>query len=101
MLGEVRFARAKVNGAPTSLLIEAHLDAAPSHVLADHATATVRVFQMVVNDVGIGTPDQFRFIGQTQTTKRYCNVELAMRDVIGLPLPSTYEGFNKVDGCSH
>jgi hypothetical protein len=99
VLGVVRFARAKVNGAEAGVLIVADLDDAPSGVLADHATATVRIYRLLRGD-GVGvTTDVFEPVAALHTDKRYCNAELALRDTLGLPLAADYAGANRVDGC--
>lgn len=100
VLGTIRFARGRVNGRAASLLLDVHLDEAPSGVLADHATATVRIFQLLATDDAPGdSPYEFRLISATHTSKRYCNAELALSEVLKLPLASDYAGFNRVDGC--
>jgi hypothetical protein len=99
VLGVVRFARAKVNGAEAGILIVADLDTSPSGVLADHATATVRIYRLVRGG-GVGaTTDVFEPVAAIHTDKRYCNAELALRNTLGLPLPPDYAGANRVDGC--
>lgn len=99
-LGVVKFARAKVNGVPTSILIDAHLDAAPSGVLADHATATITTYRLVHTDGLPGsTPDVFEPVSTIHTTRRFCNADLALHETLGLPLSSDYGGANQVDGC--
>lgn len=100
VLGAVRFATGRIAGRPVSLLIEADLDEAPSGVLADHATATVRWYRLDHDGEAIGrTTDEFVPIGLVRTTKRYCNADLALRDVAHVPLAAGFGGANKVDGC--
>lgn len=100
VIGTVRFARGRVRGKLESLLVEAHLDRSPSGVLADHATATVRLFALRrhVGEVG-ETTESFVPLGLAHTTRHYCNVELAVRDTLGVPLPAGYAGANRTDGC--
>lgn len=45
------------------------------------------------------TTESFVPLATAQTTKRYCNVEPAVRDTLGLPLPVGYSGVNRIDGC--
>lgn len=99
-LGAVRFATGRLAGRPVSLLIQADLNKSASGVLADHATATVRWFRLDHDSDAIGrTTDEFVPIGTVVTTKRYCNAELALRDVAGVPLLPNYDGANRIDGC--
>jgi hypothetical protein len=99
-LGVIRFARAKVNGKPASILIDAHLDDAPSGVLADHATATIRIYQLSRADEPVGdTPDVFKLISTLHTTRRFCNAEMALKVALDVPLSADYGGANQVDGC--
>ena len=100
VLGVVQFARARLAGKPVTLLIKADLDEAPSGVLADHATATVRWYRLDHDDEAFGrTTDAFVPIGSVVTTRRYCNAQLALRDVAGVRLPRDFAGANAVDGC--
>jgi hypothetical protein len=100
VLGSTRFATARLAGRPATLLVRAFLDDAPGGVLADHATATVRWYRLDHDTDAIGrTTDEFVPIGEVRTTKRYCNVELALRDVAGFPLSPDFAGANRLDGC--
>ncbi|WP_375395391.1 hypothetical protein [uncultured Sphingomonas sp.] len=103
VLGAVRFATGRIDGKPATLLIKASLDEAPSGVLADHSTATVTWYRLdhATDEMDmIGrTIDEFISIGTVHTTGRYCNADLAMRDVAHVPLPSDFDGFNGTDGC--
>ena len=100
VLGAVRFARGMVNGHLATLLLQTELNEAPSGVLADHATATVRIFRLQATGSDPGdSPFEFRPIWSVTTTKRYCNADLAMSEVLSVPLPSGYGGPNRVDGC--
>jgi hypothetical protein len=99
-LGVVAFATAKIDGVTTSLLIDAHLDDAPSGVLADHVTATIKIYRLMRNPVPVGTINLFDPIAEIHTQQRYCNIYLALRDSLGLALPVGGEGpVNNVDGC--
>ena len=99
-LGTVLFARATLAGVRQTVLIAAHLDESQSGVLADHATATVNVYRLVKSDGQIGTtPDYFELAWSTQTTARYCNVDLALASALSIPLPKDYDAPNKKDGC--
>lgn len=100
VLGSVRFARGTVDGRSASLMLQAELNDAPSGVVADHATATVRVFRLEATG---GDPGDSRLelqpISSVTTTKLYCNAELALSQVLSVPLPRDYSGFNRTDGC--
>jgi hypothetical protein len=96
----VRFATGRIAGRRVSLAIRGDLDEVPSGVIADHATATIRWFRLVHRENAVGeAPDAFVPIGSLRTTRRYCNVDLALRDAAGIPLPRDYAGANRVDGC--
>ena len=100
VLGVVQFARARLGGKPVSLLIKASLNESPSGILADHATATVRWCRLDHDGDAIGrTTDEFVPIGSVTTTRRYCNAQLALRDMAGVALPRDFDGANAVDGC--
>lgn len=98
--GDVRFATARIAGKRVSLVVKGTLDWPPSGVTADHATATIRWYRLVHHGGDwIGPPDLFHIIGTAHSNKRYCNVDLALRDVAGIPLPSDFAGANRIDGC--
>jgi len=99
-MGVVRFARARVDGIDRSIFIDAHLDPEPEHAFADHNTVTIRIYQLLraSNDVG-STPDVFRPILTMYGAKRYCNADLALHQMLSVPLAPDYAGANQVDGC--
>ena len=97
---DVRFATARIDGNPVSLAIEGSLDEAPSGIIADHARATITWYRLVHRVDAVGeAPDAFVPIGSVRTIRRYCNVDLAMRDVAAVSLPRDFGGPNRVDGC--
>lgn len=98
-MGAIRFARARIDGAAATILIDAHLDYTASRPLADHETATIRIYRLFRNDEGaLGNPDIFAQVAVLKTTKRYCNVQLALRDTLHIPLDG-FAGANETDGC--
>lgn len=100
VLGAVRFATARLAGKPVSLLIRAALNESVGGVPADHATATVRWYRLDHDGDAIGRPtDEFVPISMVTTSRRYCNAELALRDVAGVALPHGFGAANRVDGC--
>ncbi|UAK23341.1 hypothetical protein [Sphingomonas nostoxanthinifaciens] len=100
VLDAVRFAHGQANGRPASLMVESRLDDPPSHIPADHATATIRIFRLEATGGAPGeSPLEFRLIATRRTGKRYCNADLAMAQTLSLPLPTTYGGPNRIDGC--
>jgi hypothetical protein len=100
IIGVVRFAKARVDGADQSILIEASLDAEPGRAFADHEPVTVRIYQLFRTDGAPGsTPDVFKPILTMQETRRFCNADLALHQILDLPLAPDYAGPNQVDGC--
>ncbi len=100
VFGTVRFARGTVDGKPASLLLRAALDDLPSGIPADHASATVQIFRLEGTNGDPGdSPLEFRRVSSVTTAKRYCNAELALSQVLAVPLPADYGGPNKIDGC--
>jgi hypothetical protein len=100
VLGAVRFVTARVAGVPATLLVTADLAESDGGVLADHAVATVRWFRLDHDADAVGRPaDEFVAIGKVRTVRRYCNAEVALRDVAMIPLPRDYAGANRTDGC--
>ena len=100
VLGTVRFARGLVDGRPASLLLEVLLDEAPNGVLADHATATLRIYRLDATDGGAGdSPFEFRLVSSDRSPKSYCNADLALSQMLDLPLSPNYAGPKPADGC--
>jgi hypothetical protein len=95
-MGAIRFARAKIDGVPQTILIDAHLGFDAGRPFADHETATIRIYKLFRSD--IGQPDMFSQVAVLKTTKRYCNILLAMRDMLHIPL-GQFAGANETDGC--
>lgn len=99
VLGVVRFARARIDGQPASIVISAHLDWTPGRPLADHEKATITLYRLTSNGDGVGPPLSFVPVTRLHSDKRYCTVELALRDVLGLALQADYAAPNRLDGC--
>lgn len=100
VLETVRFARARVDGAPATVVIRADLGESTSGVLADHAPAEVKIYRLESPGVEVGTtPDVFRLIATVRPTGRFCNADMALHTVLGLPLPAGYAGGKAPDGC--
>jgi hypothetical protein len=99
VLGTTRFVRATVAGQPASLMVSARLDWTEGKPLAEHELATVKVYRLTRNDDGVGPPLSFQKIATLRSARRYCNADLALRDVLGVPLPKDYAGADGVSGC--
>jgi hypothetical protein len=100
VLQTVRFARAIVDGAPATVVIRADLGESASGVLADHAPAEVKVYRLENPGVEVGTtPDVFHLIETIRPPGRFCNADMALHTVLGLPLPPHYAGGKAPDGC--
>jgi hypothetical protein len=95
ILGSIRFARAQIDGVAQTVLIDSFLNYDSGRPLADHETARIRMFKLVRSEDG-GQPDMFVEISEMQTTKRYCSVEYAVRDVLHIG----GENLSGADGCS-
>ncbi len=100
VLETVRFARARVDGAPATVVIRADLGESTSGVLADHAPAEVELYRLENPGVEVGTtPDVFRLIETIRAPGLFCNADMALHTVLGLPLPAGYAGGKAPDGC--
>jgi hypothetical protein len=100
VLETVLFARARVDGAPATVVIRAHLGMGVSGAFADHAKAEVRIYRLENPGVEVGTtPDVFHLIATVRPTGRFCNADMALHTVLGLPLPPDYAGGKAPDGC--
>lgn len=100
VLQTVRFAHARVDGAPATVMIRADLGEAKSGVLADHAPADVSVYVLKSPGVDVGaTPDVFKLAFKVRAVGRFCNADMALHTTLGLPLPSDYAGGKGPGGC--
>jgi hypothetical protein len=94
----VRFVWTSQAGKRTPLVVKAARQIATSY--ADPSVTTVTVYSLRRSDGVFGTTtDYFGVLNEWKAGMRYCNAELALRDEVGLPLPSDYAGPNKIDGC--
>jgi hypothetical protein len=101
VLGTLRFARAKLDGAPAMVVIVAELGAAKSGVLADHAPVDISIYRLENPGVDVGTtPDVFRLVSKTRPAGVFCNADMALKTVLHLPLPADYAGGKAPSGCS-
>ena len=67
----------------------------------DRAETTISIYELRQNQGTFGTTrDYFTVTHRWKAKKRYCHADLALRDELGLPLPSYYGGPNKIDGCT-
>jgi hypothetical protein len=84
VISDVRFATAMLDGAPASILIVADRDIPLPH------TVQFGVYKLVdASSEGVGTTLLvFRLVKRFSTTAEYCNADLALSDVFGLPAPT-------------
>jgi hypothetical protein len=100
VLETVRFARAKLDGAPATVMIRADLSDASSGVLADHAPVDLRFYRLESPGVDVGTtPDVFHLVSKTRPPGLFCNADMALTTVLHLPLPKDYAGGKAPSGC--
>lgn len=98
----VQFARGRVKNHPENLLFIAHRedtkDLSPTPV-------TMEVYQFIdqpefiSGDGTMRTPQFYQKILTAQTTRTYCNTDMAMHLEWGFALPVDYNGSKKDDGC--
>jgi hypothetical protein len=100
VLGAVRFAKAKLDGAPATVVIRADLGESASGVLADHAPVDIRIYRLESPGVDVGTtPDVFHLVSKTRPPGLFCNADMALTTVLHLPLPKDYAGGKAPSGC--
>lgn len=101
VLETVRFARARLDGAPAMVVIRADLGEAASGVLADHAPVDISIYRLESPGVDVGTtPDVFHLVSMTRPAGLFCNADMALATVLHLPLPSDYAGGKAPSGCA-
>jgi hypothetical protein len=100
VLQTIRFARAKIDGAPVVVMIRADLGEAKSGVLADHAPVDIRIYKLEHPGVGVGTPpDVFKLVRKLRPKGLFCNADMGLNETLGLPLPTDYAGGKAPSGC--
>jgi len=95
----IRFARAKVDGRPATVLFVATRDTGTAPI-PDPAPVTFEVYRLAHNDGEVGyTVDYFTKIQEIKSTGKYCNAEMALRQQFGIPLTASYNGPQTAEGC--
>jgi hypothetical protein len=60
----------------------------------------VKIYRLESPGVAVGTtPDVFRLIETIRPPGRFCNADMALHTVLGLPLAPDYANGNAPDGC--
>lgn len=98
-LSAVRFVHARVSGTPATLLLEARRVVGQAPSLTEAMPVELNVWRLDGPSEDIGrTPDAFLLIGNTTTSRRYCNADVALSKEMGVPLPDgDFE--DTADGC--
>lgn len=95
-----RFARGKVDGEAATLLFVATRDLDVGAGIPGPSLVTFEVYRLARNDGDVGmTRDFFDPIQRTHSPTRFCNAEMALSRVFGLPLRRGYAGPQTADGC--
>jgi hypothetical protein len=101
VLGSVRFARAKLDGKPATIVIRADLADSASGVLADHAPVEIRIYRLDGPGIAVGTtPDVFDLVATIRPQGFFCNADMAIASVLHLALPAEYAGGKTPSGCA-
>ena len=94
----IRFARAQLDGHPTTLLLEA-IRTYPETPY-DPAPTAYDVYALTPNTEGPGrTTAYFRRIQHQDLPAKYCHAEAALSQASGLPLRPSYGGKDTPTGC--
>lgn len=100
VLSALRFGRRRSGGRPQTLAIRADLGPGAGGVLADHAPVVIKMFVLAAPGGSVGTtPDVFKLETTLHPEGRYCNADMALHVVLGLPLPADYAGGPAPSGC--
>jgi hypothetical protein len=93
-------ARARIEGAPAVILIEAILQAGSALSVSEPKPAEIRIYGLESPGIDAGTTrDVFRIIHRDAPAGRFCNADKALEQLLGLPLPADYLGSTRSDGC--
>ena len=100
-LEALRFARARWEGKPATLVIRADLGEASTGVLADHAPVDISIYRLDHPGLDVGTtPDLFHLVDRFRPAGLFCNADMALATVMHLPLPADYAGGKGPSGCA-
>jgi len=94
----IAFAYAKVDGAAAIVMIVGELDMRGAVAAYTPVPAQVSVFRLQ-EDLDFGDDFRFALIAQAHTTHCYVDVQLAVKDLEGLPLPLEYHGPKTSAAC--
>jgi hypothetical protein len=94
----IAFAHAKVSGRPSLLMVVAERDLRRSTNAYAPAPAEVTVFRLTA-DPEFGDAYHFAPISRRRTIRCYVDVQLAVSEVEGLPLPPNYAGPKASAAC--
>ncbi len=97
VITSVRFARRVLNGRSTLHALVSTREIVSS-VPAPAATS-IKIYALVRNDEGTGTPYEFKLVRQFRAKLQYCNADMALQTELGFPVARTYSGVRSANGC--
>lgn len=97
MIRAVRFAKGRYGGRSTTFAFVAQRIV--SNSVPEAAPTQIRVFALVRNDSGVGTPYQFVRVRAFRARRLYCNADVALTREAGLPARVGQGGARTLDGC--
>ena len=97
VIKSVRFGRASYAGRQTLFALIAEREIVDS-VPAPARTA-IKVYALVQNDSGLGTPYEFKLIKRLIARRPYCNADMALQSEMGFPVAKSYSGAHSISGC--
>ncbi|AYO82818.1 hypothetical protein [Methylobacterium brachiatum] len=96
----IRLARARIDGVPAVILIQAVLQARSAQSVSEPKPAEIRIYRLESPGIDAGTtPDVFRIVRRDSPPGRFCNADKALATALGLSLPPDYQGGEGPNGC--
>ena len=96
----IRLARARIDGTPAVILIQAVLLSGSAVSLSEPKLAEIEIYRIENPGIDPGTtPDAFHIVRRDAPAGRFCNADKVLETALGLPLPPDYRGGDGPDGC--
>jgi hypothetical protein len=100
-IASVRFVRMRGTGKAATLAVTARRDLSNVKSFADAAPVKFSIFKLVANEGAMQGWRHYYFdrVEHFTSDKPYCNSDMALTQVLHLPLPKDYRGLRNEDGC--
>ena len=100
-IAALRFVRARIDGHPTTALVQARRQVTATGPLTDATPVELTVWRLDSTTDPIGTTASvFRIVSERVTSRRYCDATSALHAELAIPYPDGWDAPASVDGCT-